>query len=186
MALTPTTSIPLGFTAPDFLLPDTVSGAVCSRDEWMTGGPTVVAFICNHCPYVVHLLDGFVKVAKSYGQRGVQFVAISSNDVQRYPMDGPKEMKTLATEYAFDFPYLFDETQETAKAYGAACTPDFSIFDASKTCVYRGRFDASRPGNGIPVTGSDLTAALDLLLAGKKVPEDNQPASMGCNIKWKE
>ena len=185
MARTPTTSIPLGFTAPDFQLPDAVSGRVMGRDELMAGGPSVVVFMCNHCPFVVHILPEFVAFAKEYMAMGVNVIAISSNDVAGYPMDGPEHMKSLAAEQAVRFPYLYDESQEVARAYEAACTPDFSIFDADQRCVYRGQFDGARPGNDIPVTGHDMRQALDTLLSGGTVSEEGQIPSLGCNIKWK-
>lgn len=185
MALTPTTDIPLGFEAPDFQLPNAVDGIPVQGRPLMEGQPSVVVFMCNHCPFVVHILDKLTSVARSYGQRGVQFIAISSNDVTNYPMDGPEEMKALAEECGFDFPYLYDETQEVARAYDAACTPDFSVFDADRRCVYRGRFDGSRPSNDVPVTGEDLIQVLDQLLAGEPVSAEGQAPSMGCNIKWK-
>ncbi len=185
MALTPTTEIPLGFEAPDFQLPNAVDGSTVQGRALMEGRPSVVVFMCNHCPFVVHILDKLTAMARDYGQRGIQFIAISSNDVANYPMDGPEEMKALAKECGFDFPYLYDETQDVARAYDAACTPDFSVFDADRRCVYRGRFDASRPGNDIPVTGEDLAQVLDHLLAGDPVPTEGQAPSMGCNIKWK-
>lgn len=185
MALTPTTEIPLGFEAPDFQLPNAVDGQLVHGQSLMEERPSVVVFMCNHCPFVVHILDQLTAMARDYGQRGIQFIAISSNDVANYPMDGPEEMKALAEECGFDFPYLYDETQEVARAYDAACTPDFSVFDADRRCVYRGRFDASRPGNDIPVTGEDLAQVLDHLLAGDPVPAEGQAPSMGCNIKWK-
>ena len=185
MARTPTTSVPLGFEAPAFALPDAVSGAMRSRDEIMTGGPTVVVFMCNHCPFVVHILPEFVAMAHEYMTSGVNVVAISSNDVGNYPMGGPEHMKALAEEMDFGFPYLYDESQEVARAYEAACTPDFSVFDAHRKCVYRGQFDGARPGSEVPVTGADMRRVLDQLLAGEAVPEEGQVPSLGCNIKWK-
>ena len=185
MARTPTTSIPLGFTAPDFTLPDAVSGQSLTRSALMAGGPTVVVFMCNHCPFVVHILPGFVALAKEYMAKGVNVIAISSNDVAGYPMDGPDHMSALAEQFDFGFPYLYDESQEVARAYEAACTPDFSIFDAHQRCVYRGQFDGARPGNDIPVTGHDMRKALDILLSGGTPSEEDQIPSLGCNIKWK-
>ena len=185
MARTPTTAIPLGFTAPDFQLPDTVSGRVMGRDELMAGGPTVVVFICNHCPFVVHILPEFVTFAAEYGEKGVNVVAISSNDVVGYPMDAPEHMPALAAASGVTFPYLYAEIHSVARAYAAACTPDFSVFDADKRCVYRGQFDGARPGNDVPVTGEDLRLVLDTLLSGGSVPEEGQIPSLGCNIKWK-
>lgn len=185
MARTPTTDIPLGFQAPNFSLLDVVTGAQRSRDELMTSGPTVVVFMCNHCPFVVLILEEFVGFSKEYMAKGVNVIAISSNDVQGYPMDGPEHMKALAEEMDFGFPYLYDESQEVARAYEAACTPDFGIFDSSQRCVYRGQFDGARPGNDIDVTGEDMRRVLDALLAGETVPTEGQIPSLGCNIKWK-
>jgi len=185
MARTPTTAIPLGFTAPDFTLPDAVSGQSLTRSALMAGGPTVVVFMCNHCPFVVHILPEFVAFAQEYMAIGVNVIAISSNDVAGYPMDGPDHMSALAEKFDFGFPYLYDESQEVAQAYEAACTPDFSIFDAHQRCVYRGQFDGARPGNDIPVTGHHMRQALDILLSGGTVSEKGQIPSLGCNIKWK-
>ncbi len=185
MARTPTTAIPLGFTAPDFQLPDTVSGRVMGRDELMAGGPTVVVFICNHCPFVVHILPEFVTFAAEYGANRGNFVSITSNPVDGSPRDAPAHMPALAADSGFTFPYLYDESQSVARAYEAACTPDFSVFDADKRCVYRGQFDGARPGNDVPVTGEDLRLVLDTLLSGGSVPEEGQIPSLGCNIKWK-
>jgi peroxiredoxin len=184
MAETPTMQIPLGFPAPGFILPDTISGKQVSLDQVKSEKATVVVFICNHCPYVVHMIDPLVELAKEYILKGISFVAISSNDVENYPQDSPEKMKVFASERDFPFPYLYDETQEVAKAYDAACTPDFNVFDGEMKCVYRGQFDSSRPGSSVPVTGEDLRETLDLLLAGQAVPK-NQRASVGCNIKWK-
>ena len=185
MARTPTTSVPLGFEAPDFSLPDAVSGAMRNRADLMAGGPTVVVFMCNHCPFVVQILPQFVAFAGEYMARCVNVVAISSNDVVGYPMDSPDLMKALAEDLDFGFPYLYDESQEVARAYEAACTPDFSVFDADRKCVYRGQFDGARPGNEEPITGADMRRVLDQLLAGEVVPEEGQVPSLGCNIKWK-
>lgn len=184
MAQTPTTLIPLGFTAPAFSLPDTISGTVKSLDELKSSKATVIMFICNHCPFVVHVKDELVKLANDYIPEGISFIAISSNDVIKYPQDGPDKMKEFATVNQFPFPYLYDETQEVARAYSAACTPDFSIFDGDLKCVYRGQLDDSRPSNGKSVTGKDIREALDNILAGKPVSAD-QKVSIGCNIKWK-
>jgi peroxiredoxin len=186
MALTPTTSIPLGFQAPSFSLPDARTGEVLHSQDLMAGGPTVVVFMCNHCPFVVHLMDSLVAFAAEYQARGLNFIAISSNDVVNYPQDGFEQMRELAAEKGFTFPYLYDESQDVARAYDAACTPDFSAFDASGTCVYRGQYDASRPGNDVPVTGEDLRRVCDALLTGEAVPAEGQVPSIGCNIKWKE
>jgi peroxiredoxin len=186
MAATRTTSIPLGFQAPSFTLPDAATGAVVSSDQVFADGPTVVVFMCNHCPFVIHVLDVFVALAAEYAERGVNVVAISSNDVVNYPQDDVPWMKELAESRGFTFPYLYDETQEVARAYDAACTPDFSVFDANRKCVYRGQMDGSRPGNDVAVTGEDLRRVLDLVLAGQAVPTEGQVPSLGCNIKWKE
>lgn len=185
MALTPTTSIPLGFPAPSFTLPDARTGDVLNSGELMQEGPSVVVFMCNHCPFVVHLIDSLVDFAAEYQARGLNFIAISSNDVENYPQDGFEQMRDLAAEKEFTFPYLYDESQEVARAYDAACTPDFSVFDANGTCVYRGQYDGSRPGNDVPVTGDDLRRVCDTLLAGEAVPAEGQIPSIGCNIKWK-
>jgi peroxiredoxin len=184
MVLTPTTQIPLGFTAPDFTLPDTVSGKKLSLKELASDKGTVIMFICNHCPYVKHVIEGIVELTNDYLSKGISFIAISSNDVENYPDDSPEKMTREAKRLGLKFPYLYDESQEVARAYSAACTPDFNIFDGNLKCVYRGQMDDSRPGNKIPVSGKDMRAALDALLAGEKVIEDQVP-SVGCNIKWK-
>ncbi len=184
MAQTPTTLIPLGFTAPAFSLPDTISGKTLSLNELKSGKATVIMFICNHCPFVLHVKDELVKLANDYIPKGISFIAISSNDVDKYPQDGPELMKKFAAANKFPFPYLYDETQDVARAYSAACTPDLSIFDGDLKCVYRGQLDDSRPSNGKPVTGKDIREALDNILAGKPVSADQKP-SIGCNIKWK-
>jgi len=184
MALTETISIPLGFQAPWFRLPDVVTGDTVSLDELKGLNGTVVMFICNHCPYVIHIRGKLVAMAREYMKKGIAFIAISSNDVERYPDDAPEKMKQIAEEMAFPFPYLYDESQAVAKAYHAACTPDFDVFDAAMKCVYRGRFDESTPGNGKPLTGTDLRDCLDALLRGRPPVEPQYP-SMGCNIKWK-
>lgn len=186
MAATPSTMIPLGTKAPDFRLLDTVSGTAKSLEELKSEKATVIAFICNHCPYVKHINGALVKMAVEYQEKGVQFIAISSNDVENYPQDSPEKMKETAELQSYPFPYLYDETQEVAKAYQAACTPDFFVFDSELKCVYRGQFDNSRPKNEKPVTGSDLRRALDLALEGKLIPEEAQIPSIGCNIKWKQ
>ena len=184
MAQTPTTQIPLGFTAPSFSLPDTISGKIKSLEELKSGKATVIMFICNHCPFVLHVKDELVKLANDYIPKGISFIAISSNDVGKYPQDGPEMMKDFAAVNKFPFPYLYDETQDVARAYSAACTPDLNIFDGELKCVYCGQLDDSRPSNGKPVTGKDIREALDNLLAGKPVSDDQKP-SIGCNIKWK-
>ena len=183
MAATPSTMMPLGTTAPDFMLHDTVSGHQVGIGD-SAAPATVVAFLCNHCPYVLHIVEGFVQFAKDVQDQGVRVIAISSNDATAYPQDGPERMTLFAREHGFTFPYLYDKTQEVAKAYDAACTPDLYLFDANMACVYRGRFDAATPGNQEPVNGADLRAAVDAVLAGDPVSEEQIP-SIGCNIKWK-
>ena len=185
MALTPTTLIPLGFIAPDFSLPDVVTEQQKSFQTIRGEKGTLVMFICNHCPFVVHIREELVRLAKEYMPKGIGMVAISSNNVETHPQDGPELMKTLAKEEGFPFPYLYDETQAIAKAYEAACTPDFSVFDSNDKCVYRGQLDGSRPGNGVLNDGKEMRAVFDLLLKGSLVPEEGQIPSMGCNIKWK-
>lgn len=176
--------IPLGSEAPDFRLPDVVSGSELSLGDLKSDVATVLMFICNHCPYVKHLQDGLVEVADEYIPKGVSFIAINSNDVENYPDDSPERMKEVAKEKGYSFPYLFDETQEIAKVYDAACTPDFFVYDRDLKCVYRGQFDDSRPGNGKPVTGKDMRMALDSIVAGQAIEWEQIP-SIGCNIKWK-
>jgi len=183
MVLTPSTMLTLGTAAPDFALPDT-NGRTVSLADFADAKLLVVLFICNHCPYVKHIRHGLAQAARDYQPRGVAFVAINANDVARYPADSPAQMAVEATEVGYEFPYLFDETQAVAKAYRAACTPDIYVFDAARRLAYRGQFDGSRPGKDVPVTGADLRAALDALLAGRPAPVD-QVASIGCNIKWK-
>lgn len=184
MAATPSTMMPLGTIAPDFTLPDTISGKMFSLSELKGEKATVVMFICNHCPYVLHVNDELVRIAKYYQPKGVSFIAISSNDVENYPQDSPERMKMQARKVGYTFPYLYDETQDVAKAYDAACTPDLFLFDDKLKCVYRGQLDGSRPKNDIPVSGKDLRAAMEAVLAGTRVP-DKQVPSIGCNIKWK-
>lgn len=184
MARTESNMLELGTTAPAFNLPDTVSGEMMSFDDIKSDKATVVIFSCNHCPYVLHVNDQLVQLAKDYQAKGVAFVAISSNDVDNYPQDAPDKMKILAEEVGYTFPYLYDESQEVAKAYDAACTPDLYLFDGTAKLVYRGQLDGARPHLDVPVTGEDLRAALDAVLAGKEVNPVQRP-SMGCNIKWK-
>lgn len=184
MAVTPSSMLPLGTRAPDFTLADTVSGQPVSLADGKGHAATVVMFLCNHCPFVLHVLDGLVDLAREYGDRGVRFIAISSNDVTTHPQDGPDRMAVLARERDFPFPYLYDESQAVARAFQAACTPDFFAFDGDLELAYRGRMDDATPGNNRPVTGADLRAALDAVLVGKPVDADQTP-SMGCNIKWK-
>jgi peroxiredoxin len=184
MAQTPSTMIALGTEAPDFLLPDVVSGKNVSLQNVRGEFATVVMFICNHCPYVKHVNHELVRVANDFQPKGIAFVAISSNDVVNYPEDHPDKMKVVAREEGYPFPYLYDETQEIARAYDAACTPDFFVFDKNLELVYRGQLDDSRPSNGKPVTGKDLRDALQAILDGKKISVHQMP-SIGCNIKWK-
>jgi peroxiredoxin len=184
MAATPSRMMPIGTTAPDFTLPDTVSGAVMSLQQVRSEIATVVMFLCNHCPYVIHLNQALVRLAGEYQQKNVTFVAISSNDAAAYPDDAPEKMAIHAKQYGYSFPYLYDETQSVARAYDAACTPDFFVFDKDLRCAYRGQFDDSRPKNDIPPNGNDLKAALDAILAGLPVNSVQKP-SIGCNIKWK-
>ncbi|PWL30239.1 thioredoxin family protein [uncultured Roseivirga sp.] len=184
MARTPSNMLPLGTKAPNFTLPDTISGKTVSLDKLKSDKATVIMFICNHCPFVKHVDEAIVSLAKDYQARGVSFIAISSNDVENYPQDSPELMKEEAEKVGYTFPYLYDETQEVAKAYDAACTPDFYVFDKDLKCAYRGQLDDSRPGNDKPVTGKDLRAALDEILEGKEVSAPQIP-SLGCNIKWK-
>ncbi|MEM6725267.1 MAG: thioredoxin family protein [Bacteroidota bacterium] len=184
MALTESNMMDLGTQAPAFQLPDTISGQEISFSDVAKDKATVVLFICNHCPYVIHVMEELVNIGKAYQDQGVGFVAISSNDVVNYPADSPDKMTTFAAQYDFPFPYLYDESQAIAKAYDAACTPDIYVFDGSGNLAYRGRIDGSRPGNTIPVNGEDLRSAIDQIIAGQ-VPEPQIP-SAGCNIKWKK
>ncbi len=184
MARTPSNMIPLGTAAPDFALPDAVSGNTVRLQDVASGKATVVMFICNHCPFVKHVNAELVRLANDYQAKGVSFVAINSNDVDNYPDDSPEKMKETAAAEGYPFPYLFDEMQTVAKAYDAACTPDFYVFDGDLKLAYRGQLDDSRPGNDAPVSGADLRAALDALLSGEPVNEHQKP-SVGCNIKWK-
>ncbi|MBT8278260.1 MAG: thioredoxin family protein [Bacteroidia bacterium] len=184
MARTPSNMLPLGTRAPEFKLLDTVSDQQKSLADLSGEKGTVIMFICNHCPFVVHVNSELVAIANSYSDRGISFIAISSNDVINYPQDGPDHMKVNAKENNYPFPYLYDASQDIAKAYDAACTPDFYLFDAQLKLVYRGQLDDSRPGNGIPLTGRDLRTALDDLLAGQDISSVQKP-SIGCNIKWK-
>lgn len=183
MVMTASTMLPLGTKAPDFTLPDTQENPVSLRD-FEGAEALVVVFMCNHCPFVKHIIDGFVRLVKEYQPKGVAFVGINSNDVESYPEDRPERMVQFAKEKGFTFPYLYDASQKVAGSYHAACTPDFFVFDADRRLVYRGQMDDSRPSGSIPVTGEDLRAALDAVLRGGPVPEEQKP-SMGCNIKWK-
>ncbi len=183
MAKTPSTMAPLGSSAPGFRLPDPM-GNELAIDDFAAAPGLLVMFLCNHCPYVKHIRSGLAAFARDYRAKGLAIVGINSNDVRNYPDDSPAKMKEEIAAAGYTFPYLYDETQEAAKAYGAACTPDFFLYDRSRKLVYRGQFDDSRPGSGIPVTGKDLRAACDAVLAGKPVPAEQRP-SIGCNIKWK-
>lgn len=185
MAETPSTMLPLGTIAPDFKLLDTHTEKQLSLQEIKSNRATVIMFICNHCPYVKYIQNKLVEVATIYQKKGIVFIAISSNDVENYPADSPENMRKEAAIHHYPFPYLYDETQQVAKAYQAACTPDFYVFDQQLACVYRGRFDDATPGNNNPVTGKELTRALDQILVNKTV-DQNQMPSVGCNIKWKK
>ena len=184
MAETPSRMIELGTTAPDFLLPDAVSGQTVSLKTFEGKRALLVMFICPHCPFVKHVQNELTSLGRDYAERDVGIVAISSNDAESYPEDSPPRLREMAERLGFRFPYCYDESQEIASAYGAACTPDFFLFDASRRLVYRGQLDDSRPGNGVPVTGIDLRLAMDAVLANLPV-NGNQKPSIGCNIKWK-
>ena len=184
MANTASNMLPLGSVAADFELIDTISGELLSLNQLKGEKATVIFFICNHCPFVLHVNDELIRIANKYIERGVGFIAMSSNDVVNYPQDGPELMKNVGLKLSYPFPYLYDESQDVAKAYDAACTPDNYVFDKDLKLVYRGQIDNSRPGNGLPVNGADLRTALDSILAGE-VLQGQQKPSMGCNIKWK-
>ena len=184
MANTPSNMLPLGTRAPDFELSDTVSGTLINLETIKGKKGTVILFICNHCPFVIHVNKELVAIANNYLKKGIGFAAISSNDAVKYPQDGPEIMKIHAKTENYPFPYLYDESQATAKAYDAACTPDIFLFDTNLKLVYRGQLDDSRPGNGLPVTGNDLRHALDCIIANKPNIATQKP-SIGCNIKWK-
>lgn len=183
MSLTPSTMPPLGMQAPDFSLPN-VDGKIVSLADFADAPALLVVFMCNHCPFVVHVADELAALAREYQAKGAAIVGISSNDVSTHPADSPEQMVHEAEKRGYTFPYLYDDTQEVAKAYGAACTPDFFLFDADHKLAYRGQMDDTRPDSGKSPTGADLRAALDCVLAGKPVPEPHKP-SIGCNIKWK-
>lgn len=183
MALTPSTMLALGTVAPRFALFDT-EGRRYNLDDMPIQKGLLVVFMCNHCPYVKHIRAKLAEVTSAYIKKGIAVVGINSNDVENYPEDSPEKMRVEKASAKYEFPYLFDETQEVARQYQAACTPDFYLFNANKALVYRGQFDESRPGNKIPVSGADLSKAMDALLAGSPVPSDQKP-SIGCNIKWK-
>jgi peroxiredoxin len=184
MALTPSNMLPLGTKAPDFTLYDTITAQQYNLEQVRDENATVIMFICNHCPYVKHVQPEIVRLARDYQKENVGFVAISSNDAGSYPEDAPELMKKEAQKLNYSFPYLYDETQDVARAYHAACTPDFYVFDKDLKLVYRGQLDDSRPGNQKPLTGKDIRVALDDILHGNPVSEDQIP-SQGCNIKWK-
>lgn len=183
MALTPSTMLPIGTKAPDFSLVN-VNGRVVSLSDFTDKRALLVIFLCNHCPYVKHIADVLAVKSSEWIAKGVAVVGINSNDVANYPADSPEQMVAEVESRGYQFPYLYDETQAVAKAYHAACTPDFFLFDGQRQLVYRGQFDASRPESGIPVTGADVEAAIDAVLAGRKPTADQRP-SIGCNIKWK-
>jgi len=182
MAVTPSTMLPLGTKVPNFNLPDFNGKKYALYD--FRDKPLLVMFICNHCPYVIHVREKLSELTRGYLSQGIAVVAINANDVKQYPDDSPRNMKKITEKYRFPFPYLFDETQDVAKAYRAACTPEFYLFDSDHLLVYRGQMDGSRPGNKIPVTGNDLSSAINNLLVGKSISSDQIP-SVGCNIKWK-
>lgn len=185
MAMKLSTMMELGTEAPDFTLPDTVSGKEINLNDDAQGAhAALVMFICNHCPYVIHVQEELAALANDYTEKGVKFYAISSNDVSRYPMDSPELMTTFAKNNGFNFPYLYDESQEVARAYDAACTPDFFLFDGDMELAYRGRLDESRPNSGLPVTGKDMRNALDKILNGESIKGADQKPSAGCGIKW--
>lgn len=180
----PSTMTALGSEAPPFALPDVTTGREVRLDDFAKRRALLVMFICRHCPYVAHVREGLARMGNDYANADLGIVAISANDPNEYPEDAPESLAEEARTAGYRFPYLFDETQEVAKAYAAACTPDFFLYDAERRLVYRGQFDASRPGNGVPVTGEDLRSAIDAVLEGRPVPEDQRP-SVGCSIKWR-
>jgi thiol-disulfide isomerase/thioredoxin len=184
MAAVESTMLPLGTAAPQFQLPD-YSGAMHSLEEFPAGKPLLVAFICNHCPFVRHIRAQFARFAREYQARGLSVVAIASNDIEAYPQDGPEGMAEEARSAGYGFAYLLDATQEVAKSYRAACTPDFFLFDGQRRLAYRGQFDGSRPGSGVAVSGADMRRACDAVLAGSAIAPEQKP-SIGCNIKWKQ
>ena len=183
MARTQSTMLELGTAAPGFNLPD-VDGGTVSLDDFADAPALLVMFICNHCPFVKHVRDELAHIGREYGDRGVAMVAVSSNDAEAYPADAPDRMREEKRDAGYPFPYLYDDAQEAAHAYMAACTPDFFLFDGDRRLVYRGQLDDSRPSNDVPVTGRDLRAALDAVLDGRPVSTEQKP-SLGCNIKWK-
>ena len=185
MTMTKSTMLELGTPAPDFRLPDVVTGRLVERSSFNEKKALLVMFLCRHCPFVKHVKGELARLGREYGERGVGVVAISSNDVNTHPHDHPDRLREMAEAEGFSFPLLYDESQEVAKAYTAACTPDFFLFDADQRLVYRGQLDDSRPGNDAPNDGRDLRGALDATLAGEPVPADGQKPSIGCNIKWR-
>ena len=184
MARTPSNMVPIGFNAPSFELYDTNSKKILKSDNVFGKKCTLLMFICNHCPFVVHINKEIVNMANEFKEKGISFIAISSNDIKNYPEDNPEKMSQTVIKEKYTFPYLFDETQEVAIEYDAACTPDFYIFDKNKKLIYRGQMDDSRPGNKIPVTGKDIRNVFDCVLTSKKINLTQKP-SIGCNIKWK-
>jgi peroxiredoxin len=184
MARTPSNMLPLGTEAPDFSLLDTISNSMLNLNDLKGEHGTVIMFICNHCPFVIHVNSELVAIANHYQHKGIAFIAISSNDVKNYPQDSPEKMTVHAQKEGYPFPYLYDETQDIAKAYNAACTPDLYVFNNDLKLIYRGQLDDSRPGNGLPLNGKDLRHALNCLLEQKENTEPQKP-SIGCNIKWK-
>ena len=185
MALTETTNIPLGFIAPSFELLNPLTNKKEKLNDLKSNKATVIVFMCNHCPYVIHILNQLVEISNEYKQKNVNFIGINSNDIISYPEDSPENMRKLIKDFNIKFPYLFDETQEVAKAYNAACTPDFNVFDKNMKCVYRGQMDSSRPGNDKVIDGKDLRSVIDEILNNKPISQ-NQIPSIGCNIKWKQ
>ena len=184
MSLTPSKMLPLGTAAPDFSLPEVTKVNPIDLHHFSGKKALLVMFICRHCPYVKHIQQGLAEFGRDYAGKSVGIVAISANDAEEYPEDRPESLREMALSLKFTFPFCYDESQETARAYSAACTPDFFLFDESRALVYRGQFDDSRPGKDVPVTGRDMRHAVDAVLAGKPVPQDQKP-SIGCNIKWK-
>lgn len=184
MTLTPSTMLPIGTRAPEFSLPEVTTGKRIGLSDFSGQKALLVMFICRHCPYVKHIQQGLAEFGRDYAGKGLGIVAISANDAREYPEDRPESLREMAHSLKFAFPFCYDESQDTARAYSAACTPDFFLFDENRVLVYRGRFDDSRPGKEVPVTGSDMRNAVEAVLAGKQVPENQKP-SIGCNIKWK-
>jgi len=184
MVATKSQMLTLGTEAPEFALKNTIDNNIIKLSNYVGKNGTLVFFICNHCPFVIHIREKFKRLYEEYSSRGITFIAINSNSIVTHPKDGPEHMKALAKEMEWEFPFLYDKTQEVAKVYNAACTPDFFLFDKERRLYYRGQFDDSRPRSGIPVTGEDLIKAMDMLLDGYPSPKNQKP-SLGCNIKWK-